>query len=115
MKMNLELIRRMVLTVREAEWPLTQLEGVEPRVFVEHARLVVEGGLAEGTFLGGRPGAAALKRLTWTGQQFASHIEKDTVWHSITTFVVSKGIPWTASLLVGVAKAKCIEWGESNR
>lgn len=105
MKRDMDLIRSIVIAVRDSKEPIGGLPDVEDAVFAEHARLLQEAGLAEVRILKGLSAtAAAILRLTWEGQNFADEINDPTVWEKAKEKVISPGASWTFGLLREVLK-----------
>jgi hypothetical protein len=104
MKRDMDVVRRIVLALQDADSTLNGVEGVEQAIFLEHARLLVDEGLAEGHILvtGVPPKAqvANLFRLTWAGQDFADASKDETVWEKAKKHVLKPGVSWTFALLL---------------
>jgi len=108
MKRDMDLIRQIVMAVRDNPGPhlITSIEGVESEVYVEHARLLDEAGLVEATIIDdihGVSGLATINRLTWSGHDFADAIESDTVWEKAKGTAKQAG-GWTFGILLDIAK-----------
>jgi len=72
MKRDMDVVRRIVLALQDADSTLNGVEGVEQAMFLEHARLLVDEGLAEGHILvTGVPPKAQCQSLSpymgWSG------------------------------------------------
>jgi len=108
MRRDMDLIRRIALAGSgDTAMPLTELDGVEKPVFVEHVALMIEAGLVDGVAAGGRPearGIAMMHRLTWQGHDFADSIRDESVWKSAKEKVIKPTGSWTFSLLTEVLK-----------
>lgn len=107
MKRDMDLIRRIVLALDEAEGSVTGLDGVETAAWAHHARLLIEAELCAGIvteFLSDDPPYVVLGRLTWKGYDFADSIREDTVWNKAKAKVIRPGASWTFGLLAEVLK-----------
>ncbi|MDR2549389.1 MAG: DUF2513 domain-containing protein [Desulfobulbus sp.] len=101
MKRDMNIIRKIVLAVRDSNEPVREVEGVSPEEFRFHVQLIVEAGLAIGIraepFRSLRPEEATipptsevtvLSRLTWDGHDFADSIQNDKVWKKACKMVM---------------------------
>lgn len=97
MKRDLDLIRKMVLAIEDAEsgWaPELSFEGYTPSQVGYHAYLLVDAGLAKGvdsTVHGGQAPTALITSLTWAGHEFAEAARDDTRWNKALGIVMEKG------------------------
>jgi len=97
----MDLIRNMVLALRDSNTILQGLPGVSEISFNEHAKLLSEAGLVEAKFLSSNPPTAAiLFRLTWDGQDFADSIKEDTIWNKVKDKLLKPTVSFTFPLLL---------------
>ncbi|MDH0958965.1 DUF2513 domain-containing protein [Pseudomonas chengduensis] len=105
MKRDMDVIRQLVLRLEDGY--LNKLDGVEAPVYLYHAQLLIEAGLAEGALAApnrGVPTAALLWRLTWLGHDFADAIRNDTIWNSAKEKVIKPSASWTFGVLLDFLK-----------
>jgi len=104
----MDVIRQIVLAVRDAQSGIGGLEGMDRDVFAEHVRLLEEAGLvcAAVQVVQQRTTAAVAWRLTWAGQDFADAITSDTLWHKAKENVIKPAGSWTFGVLVDYLKAE---------
>jgi hypothetical protein len=116
MKRDMELIRKMVLTVEDAPDgyapDLIPMEGYSDEQVAYHAWLIIQAGLATGpiTTCSGNSGPTAqILNLTWDGHEFAAMARDDTAWNKTMGIVREKGGAVTLdvmkALLTQVVKA----------
>lgn len=103
MKRDMDLVRRIVLAATElspGDW-LVEIDGVDSAVFAEHVQLMEEAGLVDATITGYFAGgtSAAVRRLTWDGQEFADQIRSDTLWQKAKENVIKPSASFSFSLL----------------
>ena len=112
MKRNMDVVRKIVLALRESDEPIDHVDGIEEAQYLMHAELLIEAGLAEGEPVrylenaSSYPSAVTLTRLTWQGQDFADAIDDDTLWTKAKVKVIKPGASWTFSLLLEWLKAE---------
>ena len=102
MKRDMDIIRQIVLAVRDSDGVVRGLEGVEFEVYAEHVRLLDEAGLIDASIQvvpQRRVIAALVWRLTWAGQDFADAISSDTLWHKAKETVIKPTGSWTFDVL----------------
>ena len=97
MKRDMDLIRQIVLAVRESSTPIEGLGGVEQVVFFEHVRLLVEAGFVEAKAFAS--GEVEVSRLTWDGHNFADSILSDSVWNKAKMDVIKPTLSWSFAVL----------------
>jgi hypothetical protein len=97
MRRNLELIRRLVLSVEDepAERLVTgiEIDGYTSEEVGYHSYLLVDAGLAEGTDIGTMNETLPnwrLSHLTWAGHDFADAARDDSRWAKATAVVKEK-------------------------
>lgn len=103
MKRDMDLIRRIVLAVRDTDDVVSRLDDVESGQFAEHAQLLEEAGLIAAAIRsnGKRPATeAVIFRLTWAGQDFADAIRDDTLWSRAKEAVIKPTASWTFGVLL---------------
>lgn len=104
MKRDMDIVRKIVLALRDSEKMLNKVEGVGDSEYLMHAQLLIEAGLADGTASktihnGAYPMAVMLFRLTWAGHDFADAIDDDTLWKKAKDNVIKPGVSWSFGLL----------------
>lgn len=111
MKRDMDLIRRIVLAVRDSQSPgepVRKFDDVDAAVFGEHAQLLVEAGLIEASVqnVQHRITAALVWRLTWAGQDFAQAIVDDTLWRKAKDNVIKPAGSWTFDVVLAYLRAE---------
>ena len=107
MHRDMDIVRRIVLAVRQAEGPLNSVDGVSEQQFAFHAQLLDEAGLAQATLMGGPKriaSSAIIYRLTWEGHDFADSIVDDTIWEKAKEHVIKPAASWTFGVLLEYLK-----------
>lgn len=109
MKRDLELIRRMLLTMEAFEqfdspsvWPaLVEACGAPEDVLEYHVILLHEAGLIDAIDLGsGDDGPSWVPmRLTWDGHEFLDAARSETVWGKAKKIVAEKGVGMSFDVL----------------
>ena len=101
MKRDMDVIRQIVLAVRDASDVVREVPGIDQAVFIEHARLLHEAGLIDAAIqvVQHRATLALIWRLTWAGQDFAQSVVDDTVWHKAKENVLKPMGSWTFAIL----------------
>lgn len=97
MKRDMDLIRKMLLLVEDAEHGFAptdmKIDGYTEEQIGYHAYLLVDSGLAEGadvTHMGSSGPQYILTRLTWAGHDFADACRDQTVWEKAKATVKGK-------------------------
>ncbi len=108
MKRDMDLIRKIVLAVRDNDDVIRGIDGVDQDIYMEHARLLVEAGLIEANIQMSqrKPLVALIWRLTWTGQDFADAITDDTLWKKAKDNVIKPAASWTFGILLDYLKGQ---------
>lgn len=108
MKRDMDLIRQMVLQVRNSNGSVSSMPGVDQEVFMEHVQLLQEAGLVDAAIqvVQHRVRAAIIWRLTWAGQDFASAIAEDTLWRKAKENVIKPMGSWTFGVLLDYLKGE---------
>src|SRR5688500_9150721 len=98
MKRDMELVRRIVLTLEDHEHGYAPsdlfLPGYSQEQIGYHVLLMAEGDLLIGTELSaqGDPSPRALAtRLTWKGHEFADAARNDTIWSQAKALMTKAG------------------------
>jgi hypothetical protein len=98
MKRNLDLIRKIVLSVEEHPHGYApadlKFDGYDDETVGYHGFLLVDAGLAEGidvAGLGSESPAYHVHRLTSAGHDFADAVRNDTVWNKTKTKLADVG------------------------
>jgi len=105
MDRDMDAIRQILFTVRDANHAVSKVDGVEDDVFKFNTMLLIEAGLVLGSSNpSGRssspvPAAALIRRLTWEGYDFVDSIEDDDIWHKAKQKVLKPAGSWTFSIL----------------
>lgn len=105
MKRDLELIRKMVLAIEDAQsgWaPNLKLEGYSNAEVGYHAYLLVDAGLAKGqdsTDQQSEGPEAHITSLTWAGHEFADAARDEGRWAKAMGVVAEKGGAVTLGVL----------------
>lgn len=109
MNRDMDVIRQIVLAVRDSNEPIAKVEGMEPAVFNYHAQLLDEAGLVKAS-LGSSdkrlPTVAMIFRLTWAGHDFADSITDDTLWQKAKDTVIKPTASWTFGILLEYLKVE---------
>ena len=103
MKRDMDIVRRILLAVEEADAPVEALEGLDDSVFSYHAAILVEAGLVRGdaptygdTL---QPFGASIFSLTWSGHEFLDAARNESVWQKATGTARAKGLSVTLDVL----------------
>lgn len=107
MHRDMDIIRKIVLAVREAPGAVTSVDGVSMEEFAYHAQLLDEAGLVSAAIHGGGKQiakSAVVFRLTWVGQDFADSIVDDTLWNKAKNNVIKPSASWTFGILLEYLK-----------
>ncbi|WP_237487825.1 DUF2513 domain-containing protein [Vibrio parahaemolyticus] len=90
MKRDMELIRKLLLTIEENPRQL-EVEGYDKNQVKYHALLLIEAGFLDGNVSDTLantsvvPSFVSVNRLTWDGHEFLDSIRKEEVWNTIKT------------------------------
>jgi hypothetical protein len=106
MKRDLELIRKIVLTIEDSEsarapQPLI-IKEYTPAQIGYHAWLLVDAGFAKGvdsTHIGSDGPEAIILSLTWAGHEFAEAARNENIWKTALTTVKEKTGTITVAVL----------------
>jgi len=97
MKRDMDLIRTLLLQVEENPAHLSReaphADGYSPEVIAEHAKLLIQAGLVDGTDASTRAGPMfLLHSLTWQGHEFLEVARNETIWKKGVAVVQEKGL-----------------------
>lgn len=109
MKRDMDLIRKMLLALEELDGTgLGEMEGVDRKVFAEHAQLLVEAGLAEAKVIRSNLAIsdAYVMRLTFAGHDFVDSVKNDGLWSKVRSKVLTSGASFTFDLIKDLLKAE---------
>ena len=109
MQRDMDMVRKIILAVRQAETLVTSVEGVTPQQFAMHAQLLAEAGLVTAALGGGENRiavSAMIYRLTWDGYEFADSIIDDTLWKKAKDHVIKPSASCTFGILFEYLKAE---------
>jgi len=106
MKRDMELIRKMLITIEDypegyAPDPL-KVEGYPDKVIGYHAYLLIDAGLARGneaTEVGDTSPKSRIFMLTWAGHEFCQAAREDMRWKTAMGFVAEKAGSVTFEIL----------------
>ncbi len=108
MKRDIDVIRAIVLAVRDADGSTEEVAGIDEKQFAFHAQLLEEAGLVTARF--GRPReimaeSAIIYRLTWDGHDFADSIADDTIRNMAKEHLLGSSSAWTFDILKEIVTA----------
>ena len=110
MKRDMDIVRQIVLTLRNSDKSISSIPNIAEDVFIEHAQEIIEAGLAEGKIhpSGRKQGTdfVTLFRLTWAGQDFADSIIEDTVWNKVKENILKPSASWSFEILIESLKSE---------
>jgi len=102
MRRDMDVIRAMVLALRDTDKHLNSVEGIDKESFLFHAQLLVESGLVVGSVATDNRSAAiaaVLFRLTWSGHDFADSIGDKSVWDKAKARILGPSVSWSFDIL----------------
>jgi Hypothetical protein (DUF2513) len=117
MKLDLELVRELLLEVEKAPantYPEVELPERDENEVLEHLELLIEADLLEGTKhesgMGedGRLLAVDVTRLTWEGHQFLANARNEQVWARTRAIVKEKGGAASFAVVKGLLTATAL-------
>lgn len=103
MRRDMDIIRKIILAVRDSAGPVNSVVGVSGDDFAYHAQLLEEAGLITAALQANNKQiarAAVIYRLTWSGQDFADSIVSDTLWNKAKENVFKPTASWTFGILI---------------
>lgn len=110
MKRDMDLVRRMVLTIADApgiDADIDELDGVEEDTFMQHAIWLEEAGLINAEISQSIDGLSVIiNSLTWAGCDFADAIRDETIWNKAKSKVLKPGASWTFDILKDLVKSE---------
>ncbi len=104
MKRDLDLIRKLLLTIESGEE--SDLSEYPPEVCNYHRALLIEAGLAVGHIherSNGMPDAVLVQRLTWEGHEYLDAIRSEDIWARTKRTFKNQGVAMTFDLVKTVA------------
>ncbi len=109
MRRDMDIIREIMLTVRDADSYVNHqmLPDIEQAVFGKHAQLLEEAGLIACSLQLDSKGvakSAVIYRLTWAGHDFADAITNETIWQKAKTHIINPTASWTFGILLEYLK-----------
>ena len=108
MKRDIDVIRAIVLAVRDADGSIDEVTGIDEKQFAFHAQLLEEAGLVTAQFRRPREimaESAIIYRLTWDGHDFADSIADDTIWNMAKEHLLGSSSAWTFDILREIVTA----------
>lgn len=104
MKRDMDVVRRIALETADMQFGhvLTGLEGVSKEIFGQHAIWMEEAGLIKASiqeYVNGSPPTTLVRRLTWSGCEFADAVRSDTLWKKAKDNVIKPSGSFTFGLL----------------
>jgi len=100
-----DLIRRILLAAQETNGHLHGIEGVNRETFAKHVRFLEDDGFVKAAILPGDQ-KATVRRLTSSGEDFASAAAKSDLWEKTKKHVIATGVRWTARAFFEYLKAE---------
>lgn len=114
MKRDMELIRRILLTVEEKYVDIwlrnneVQIDGCDMKIDGYHCAILHGAGLLydyKGQYGNGQLLQFGVGRLTWDSHEFLNKIKSDTVWNKTKDTITAKGIPFVLDAVKEIATA----------
>lgn len=118
MKRNMELIRKILLTVEDKyvdTWLHNneiEIDGYDMKTIGYHCAVLHDAGLLydyKGQYGDGELLQFGVGRLTWDGHEFLDKIKSDTVWNKTKDMITEKGIPFVLDAVKEIATAVTAE------
>lgn len=118
MKRNMELIRKILLTVEDKyvdTWLHNneiKIDGYDMKTIGYHCAVLHDAGLLydyKGQYGDGELLQFGVGRLTWDGHEFLDKIKSDTVWNKTKDIITEKGIPFVLDAVKEIATAVTAE------
>ncbi|OFV71408.1 MULTISPECIES: DUF2513 domain-containing protein [Acetobacterium] len=112
MKRDMELIRKILLTVEEKyvdTWLHSneiEIDGYDMKTIGYHCAVLHDAGLLydyKGQYGDGELLQFGVGRLTWDGHEFLEKIKSDTVWNKTKDTITTKGIPFVLDAVKEIA------------
>ncbi len=112
MKRDMELIRKILLTVEEKyvdTWLHSneiEIDGYDMKTIGYHCAVLHDAGLLydyKGQYGDGELLQFGVGRLTWDGHEFLEKIKSDTVWNKTKETITTKGIPFVLDAVKEIA------------
>lgn len=104
MKRDMELIRRILLATEALPYAgeLRQLEGVSEEEFITHVIWLKQAGLIEAQAMAGDGSMARyamVSGLTWSGTEFVSAMQDQTLWAQAKEKFMKPGMSFTLDIV----------------
>jgi len=105
MNRNMDVIRQIIIAVRDSEEIVKNVDGVSDDNFKFNTMLLIEAGLVLGKIQPNSrshspvPNVALIFRLTWEGFDFADSIEDDDIWTKAKKHILKPSGSWTFGIL----------------
>lgn len=106
MKLDLDLVRKILLDIEEKETVdgyngTPEISGYTNDIIEYHVRLMDQGGLLSySPFKGGY----FIEGLTWSGHEFIALSKNNKIWEKAKTTMIEKGIAFTIDLAANLMK-----------
>ena len=102
MKRDMDLIRKILITIEEAPPGFVKFNGEDAR----HVELMVDAGLLFASIVPAGRGDiyANVERLSWAGHDFLNSMRDETIWRKAKEKVLIPGASWTFDILKEWAK-----------
>lgn len=96
MKRDMDLCRKILLEIEEAEEDILNLEieGYSQKEIKYNCKLLYENGFIE-KFENYIDDSFSVEELTWAGNDYLDKIRNDNVWNKIKSVIKQQGIPMT--------------------
>lgn len=113
MKRDMELVRKILLAVEDADndpmvWIDLEIRGFSPHVVSYHVQRLTEAGLLEATDLSDDSGSDwRPSSLTWAGHEFLDAARNDTVWNKAMTTLKDKAATVPFEVVKAVVIQEC--------
>lgn len=110
MKRDMELIRKILLTVEEQYVDTAlydiKVEGYDLKTIAYHCNILYDAGLIsnyKGFYADNELQGFGVSSLTWEGHEFIDKIRDDTVWNKTKAIIREKGIPFVLDTVKQIA------------
>lgn len=114
MDRDMEVIKKIILAVKESDKFVTKVEGIPDDLFKFNAALLIESGLVLGKEMPSSksntqiPFTVIVFRLTWDGFEFAELVKDETLWEKAKKHVLKPASGWTFSVLLEYLKQEAM-------
>ncbi len=109
MKRDMDIIRSIVLAVRDSDKPINRVNGIEQNLFLIHTQWLEEAGLIHAAIQENNQktaNSAVIFRLSWSGNDFADSILDDTIWNKAKENVLKPASSWSFGILLEYLKVE---------